>query len=65
MAQENRVKTTPEIVLERPCTECDGKGGESDEYTGDFYPCDACDGTGYVLTDSGNNLFSFLENMWY
>jgi DnaJ-class molecular chaperone len=50
------------IVLERPCCECSGKGGADDPFSGSHYPCSACDGTGFVLTESGERLLAFLQH---
>jgi hypothetical protein len=48
--------------LEVPCAACKGKGGETDESNEWRYDCIACDGTGFVLTPAGRELFSFLQH---
>lgn len=47
--------------LERLCSECEGKGGWTDELNGWVYDCSRCDGTGYELTEFGNHLMAFIR----
>ncbi len=61
MAQETAMNSLDVTSLESLCKECEGKGCFEDKDTGSRYPCGFCDGTGYVLTDFGEQVFMFLD----
>jgi DnaJ-class molecular chaperone len=62
MAESIEWKSPLTFHLERPCNECDGTGGKHNSYTGEFLYCDICDGTGFVLTATGEEVYAFIEH---
>jgi DnaJ-class molecular chaperone len=48
--------------LEHVCKECEGKG-ERETLQGQHFTCSLCDGTGYILTDEGKQVFEFVQHL--
>jgi DnaJ-class molecular chaperone len=44
------------IVLEKKCETCDGSGREAGRIR-----CETCNGRGYVVTDDGERVLTFLR----
>jgi DnaJ-class molecular chaperone len=46
--------------LEKICPVCKGKCGETE--LGEFYPCDECNGAGYVPTETGKAILDLMRH---
>jgi hypothetical protein len=62
MAERTEFVTLISHALEKQCDECDGLGHDDDEFDESRFVCDICDGTGYVLTDAGREVFDFVQH---
>lgn len=52
-----------EIKLEITCDICDGEGGYLSEYpVSKWFRCNACNGSGYTLTDFGEKIYSLMRH---
>jgi hypothetical protein len=49
--------------LERQCDICDGEGGWKDGRNGKRSECADCEGTGFVLTELGEQIYSFMRRL--
>jgi DnaJ-class molecular chaperone len=56
------IMSDTDIEFETPCDICDGKGGSFSEYPRQWFPCHACNGSGYQTTKIGEKVLRLMRH---